>query len=56
MKLGMRKTLVEATALSLMIGSRHLSNDSFSHSAKMEREHPSSGFAFERMCTKCSDN
>lgn len=55
MKLGMRKTLVKATALSLVIESCHLSNDSFSQSAKMEREHMSS-FAFERMRTKCSEN
>lgn len=36
MKLGIRKTLVKALALSLMMGSSHLSSDSFSQSAKME--------------------
>lgn len=36
MKLGIRKTLVKALALSLVMGSSHLSSDSFSQSAKME--------------------
>lgn len=36
MKLGIRKTLVKALALSLVMRSSHLSSDSFSQSAKME--------------------
>lgn len=35
MKLGMRKILVKGTALSVVIGSRNLSKDSFSQSAKI---------------------
>lgn len=50
------KDMVKATALSLVIGHIIYQMILFPGLQKMEREHPSSAFAFERMYTKCSDN